>query len=75
VWRSAKSPDTAVGLVFRQARAAYVDYGVTRLSFGAVKCSLDCPVARPRIEALELDRYIIDARVGRASVDPVAFGY
>ena len=42
---------------------------------GAVKRRLDRPVARSRIEALELDRYIIDARISCASVDPVAFGY
>jgi hypothetical protein len=64
-----------MGLVLSQAGVAGVDYRVARLSLGAVESRLDRPVARAWIEALELDRYTVDARIGRASVDSVAFGY
>ena len=64
-----------MGLIFGQARVAGVDNGVTGLSLGAVESRLDRPVARARIQALELDRYTVYARIGCASVDSEAFGH
>src|ERR1700736_2391618 len=65
----AESPNAAMGLILGQARVTSVDNGVSGLSLGAVERRLDRPVARARIQALELDRYTVHPRVGRASVD------
>jgi len=48
---------------------------MTGLPFGAVESRLDRPIARTRIQALELDRYTVHARIGCASVDSEAFGH
>jgi hypothetical protein len=71
----AESPDAAVGLILGQARVAGVDYSMTCLPLGAVESRLDRPVARTRIQALELDSYTVHARIGCASVDSETFGH
>jgi hypothetical protein len=62
-------------MVLSQARVAGINDGVTCLSLRAVECCLDRPVARARIEALELDRYTVHACIGCAPGDSEAFGY
>jgi hypothetical protein len=75
VRRSAESPDTAIGYVLGQPGAPGVDYGETCLPLGAVQSRFDGTVARSWIEALELDRYVVDARIGGTPVDAIAFSY
>ena len=48
-----------------------VDYGETCLTLGAVQSRFDGTVARSWIEALELDWYVVDARIGGAPVDAI----
>jgi hypothetical protein len=73
VWRSAESPNAAIGYVLGQAGAPGVDHGVTCLPFGAVQSRFDGTVARPWIEALELDRYVVDTRIGGTPVDTMTY--
>jgi hypothetical protein len=64
VWRSAESPDTAIGYILGQSGAPGVDYGVTCLPLGTVQSRFDGTIARSRVEALELDRYVVDRASG-----------
>jgi hypothetical protein len=58
---SAKSTDTAIGYFLGQSGPSGVDYGETCLPLGAVQSRFDGTVAGSWIEALELDRYVVDA--------------
>ncbi len=64
-----------MGVVLGQAAVASVDDRVAGLSFGAIEGRFDRLIAGSRIEALELDRCAVNARVGRAPADTKAFGY
>jgi hypothetical protein len=55
-----------MGVVLGQTAVAGVDDCVAGLAFGAIEGRFDRLVAGSPIEALELDRYTVDASVGRA---------
>jgi hypothetical protein len=75
VRRSAESPDAAISSVLGQPGAPGVDDSMTCLPLGAIQGGFDGTVARSWIEALELDRYVVDACIGGTPVGAVAFRY